>query len=236
MMNKSILFCLGMIIPSILSAQSGTVDFREKASYIDQVQLGRNMLITYNLGHTELKGTPFLFEDFRKGDVYFSNKKMVRDLMINYNCFTGELLYNSEDITYIVNKLDIDYFTLTGDQPDEILLFKQVFIPDEKKRDFLQILYDEKTILFKRHLKEFKETEIKSPYHNNQEYDEYVDKKEYLVSTKDGKIVPLKPRKNSIMKTFPDQATVLEEFIKNEKINLKNETDLIRLIEYYDSL
>ena len=46
----------------------------------------------------------------------------------------------------------------------------------------------------------------------------------------------LKPRKKSILELFSDQADRVGVYLKEEEINLRNEDDLIKLIDYYNKL
>ena len=100
----------------------------------------------------------------------------------------------------------------------------------------MQVLYQGKSILFKRYRKEFLKADIGQPYGSNRQTDEYNDYYEYYVSANGKEPVILKPRKSATVEIFSDKSEIIEEFIKKEKINLKDETDLIRLVEHYDKI
>ncbi len=48
--------------------------------------------------------------------------------------------------------------------------------------------------------------------------------------------VILKPRKSSVIEIFSDKSGIMEDFIKKEKIDLKDETDLVELVKHYDNI
>lgn len=187
-------------------------------------------------GYKNFIGTPLLFEEFHTGNFFFNNKTCIIGKMINYNCHTDEVLFSDENNIYTTNSQNIEYFTVTGSSVDEILLFRQVFLPSEKKRVFMQVLYQGESALFKRYRKEFLKADYNKPYGQNRQFDEYNDYFEYYIMPDGEEAVILKPRKSSIVEIFNDKSDYMEDFIKKEKINLKDEGDLIRLIKYYDKI
>ncbi len=187
-------------------------------------------------GYSNVKGTPNIFQEFRTGNFYFSNKTCILDKLINYNCIKDEVLFSDEKNTYTTNSQDIDYFTIGRRNDGTIHLFKQVFLSTEKKQVFMQVLYQEKSLLFKRYRKEFLKADVGQPYGQNRQVDEYNDYYEYYITVDGKEPVLLKPRKSSVIEIFNVKPAIMEDFIKKEKINLKDETDLIRLVKYYDNI
>jgi len=157
-------------------------------------------------------------------------------LQINYDCTKREILFAWEGKNYSTGRDDIEYFTISPEQTDSILLFQRIFLPQAKEREYLEILYDSHSYLYKRHLKDYREAQVKSPYHIARDYDEYIDESEFFVKLAENDIQLLKPQKKAVLKIFPDHIDDLEKFIKEENINFKDETDLVRLIKFYDDL
>ena len=182
------------------------------------------------------KGTPLLFEDFHTGNFYYNNKTYMENLNLNYNCYKDELLFFNENETYIANTQNIDYFAITGNDEDTILVFKQLFLLAEKGRVFMQVLYQGESSFFKRYRKQFLEADFYKPYGQGRQVDEYNDYSEYYVIADGREISLLKPKKSSVLEIFNDKSDLIGNYIKKAKINLKDEADLIRLVKYYDSL
>ena len=187
-----------------------------------------------NPEYSNVQGTPYILKEFSTGDFYFSNKTFITDKLINYNCYTDEILFSDKKNIYKIQSQDIDYFTIKRSEDGAMLLFKQVFMTAEKKRIFMQVLYQGKAILYKRYRKEFLKADLGQPYGSNRQVDEYNDYYEYYVSVDGHDPVILKPRKSSVTEIFSDMPGIMEAYLRDEKINLKNETDLIKLTEYYD--
>jgi hypothetical protein len=207
----------------------------DKPQYLEINQLNPEQIITYNIKSGELIGTPLLSEDFMKGTIYFHTDRKVSDLMINYNIFTGELLYKKEGNTYEVNTSDVLYFTVNEPEENKIQMYQQEFIPQASRREFIQVLYEGNTMLYKRRVKEFQESDYKNPYSDARRYDEYRDRTIYMVKL-NRELKELKPRKKAVLELLNDQADQVGIFLKEEEINLNKEDDLIKLFDYYNKL
>ncbi len=207
----------------------------DKPQYVEWNQFNPNQIIMYNLKSGELIGTPLLNEEFMNGTIYFMADRKVSDLMINYNIFTGKLLYKKEGQTYEVNTNDILYFTVTNPEEKEIQMYQQEFVPQASRSEFIQVIYEGETPLFKRRVKEFRESDYKNPYSDAKRYDEYSDRTIYMVKH-NREMKELKLRKKAILELFSDQADQIGVFLKEREINLHNEDDLIKLFDYYNNL
>jgi len=231
-----------IILSSLIAFTSGygqqlPKGYTDKPKFIDKLELGRNILVTYNMAPTyEVKGTPYLYEEFQNGELYFKDMTKMSGLKLNYNCTTGDILFIYDDKTYITARDDINYFVIYPTKGDTIFLFNKQLLPEERHPEYLEILYNERSVLFKRHLKTYKEASVKTPYHANRDYNEYVDKEEYCIKLTSNEIVSFKPTKKAVLSLYPEKADMISDFIRNEKIRPKKDTDLIKVIKYSDSL
>jgi hypothetical protein len=236
MQKKSLI--IGAFLITFISVYGQTLPkgYTEGPKLFDPVELSRNILITYNLSHTyETEGTTYLFEDFQKGDLFFKDMTKMSGIPLNYDCTTGDILFKYEDKAYITTRQDIDYFAIYPAGQDTALLFFKQLLPNNRRPEYLEILYNDHSMLLKRHFKEYKEASIKTPYHANREYNEYVDKEEYYLKLPNNEVYLIKPTKKSVIDRFPEKAKMISQFMKSEKIKPKKDVDLIRLIRFCDS-
>lgn len=229
---------IGAFLITFISVCGQTIPegYTEGPKLFDPVELSRNILITYNLSPTYYtKGTPYLFEEFQFGDLFFRDRTKISGLPLNYNCTTGDLMFEYDNKAYITTRNDIDYFAIYPQGQDTVLLFYKQLLPDKKRPEYLEILYNEHSLLLKRHVKEFENASVKTPYHANRAYNEYVDKEEYYLKLPNNEVYLFKPSKKAITGFFPEKAGLISAFIKNEKISPKKDADLIRLIRFCDT-
>ena len=180
-------------------------------------------------------GNPYVFEDFLNGYIYFSDKTRSTERMINYNCYDNEVLYLDGENMYLLDVALIDSLEFRMDE-NTSLIFRKVELDGNGRPVFLNILYDGESALYKRYYKEFRESDAGKAYGGGQRYDEYIDRSDYYISLGGEDIQPLSPRKNAVLKMMGASAEEMESFLKNEKINLKSDDDLVRMMGYYDSL
>lgn len=182
-----------------------------------------------------ISGTPYVYDDFIKGNIFYANRLRVNGKLLNYDCYNDRWEYSAGNSVYLLNSRQIDYFEIFPGQ-DMTVLFKQVFIEKLKKQVFLQILYNDNSTLYKRYFKEFREADYGGAYSQDRRYDEYHDRQSYYLKTADNDLQMLKPKKNSVLEIMEDKREELEKYIKKENPDLKTEVGLVQLIRFYDSL
>ena len=180
-------------------------------------------------------GTPYVFEDFMPGYVYFSDSTRSTERMMNYDCYNNEAHYLDGENTFFLDTGMIDHLEFRIDE-NTSSIFKKVYLEGKSHPVFLNILYDEKSTLYKRYYKEFRESDVGRAYGGSQRYDEYIDRSDYYITFNGEDIQPFRPRKKNILKLMVTSGKQIEDFLKKEKIDLKSESDLVRLLGYYDSL
>jgi hypothetical protein len=182
-----------------------------------------------------IKGSPNVYEDFVPGIIYFSKKVKSGTQMMNYNCFTNTVFLENGAETVQISSKVIDYLEFKPDE-NTSQIFRQVFMEDQQMSQFLQILYNEKSILYKRHYRDFMEADYSGAFSSEQRYDEYKNRYDYYISLNGSDLQLFKPKKKQILEIMENKSDDIEKFMKSSKIDLKSEIDLANLVKYYDSL
>jgi hypothetical protein len=214
-------------------AVSGPAGYEE--ANLDMINPNRMLLRTKSAVAYGTTGSPFVFKEFRQGNVYYANQQRVTGILLNYDCYNDRLEYITGGSVYLLNSSQVNYAEFLSAQ-GAITLFEQVFVENLKKRVFMQVLYNENSILYKRYYKEFREADYGGAYSQDRRYDEYHDRHSYYLKTDDNELQMLKSTKNSALEIMEDKREEIGKYIKNEKPDLKNEEGLIQLIRFYDNL
>jgi hypothetical protein len=232
---KSTILLLFLSLPLVISGQSVPGSTGYEITEMDIMNPSPHLLRTKSANAYGIIGTPYVFEDFKLGNIYYSNKLRIDGKLLNYDCYNDRWEYSAGNSVYLLNSSKIDYFEIFPGQ-DRTMLFKQVFVVKLKKLVFLQVLHNENSILYKRYFKEFKEADFGGAYSQDRRYDEYHDRHSYYLKTADNELQLLKPRKKSALEIMKDKSDELEKYFKKEKPDLKTDDGLIQLIRFYDSL
>ncbi len=232
---KSTILLVSLFFPLVISGQSVPGSAQYEVINFDLLNPSNRLLRTKSANAYGTIGSPYVFTDFQKGNIYYANRLRVNGTLLNYDCYNDQLEYAAGESVYLLNSSQIDYFEIFPGK-DRTMLFKQVLVPTLKKRVFLEVLYDGHSILYKRYYKEFKEADYGGAYSQDRRYDEYHDRHSYYIRTDDNELQMLKPNKKSLLKILEDKGSELEKYLKQAKPDLKTEDGLIQLIRFHDSL
>ncbi len=232
---KSRILLLLLSLPLVLSGQSVPGSTGYEMTEMNIMNPAPQLLRTKSAIAYGTTGSPYVFDDFKKGNIFYTNKLRVNGKQLNYDCYNDRWEYSSGNSVYLLNSSQIDYFEIFPGQ-DKTVLFKQVFIEKLKKQVSLQVLYNNNSTLYKRYFKEFREADYGGAYSQDRRYDEYHDRQSYYLKTVDNELQMLRTKKKSILEILEDKREELEKFIKKENPDLKTDEGLVQLIRFYDSL
>ena len=196
--------------------------------HFHQVMLADKTINTNSYEH--IKGSPYLDADFKESTVYFKNDSAYK-IALRYNIFDQRMEYNFKNQVYSINNpLDIQkieignrifiyyysrnnyefngYYQLFTQGKASLLLKREIVYREEEKSDGIVEAKPERF--------------LKNP-----------DKYYIVISSREPELLK---NKKSLKIIFSDNAKEMEAFAKKEKISFKKTADLIRLVDYYNSL
>jgi len=231
-MKKNLLFIILFIYSlSIVNSQAQSV-FKDTDidKYISELPIPKNKDLNY-------VGTPYANEEFQKGIVTKNG------IIIAYN--TG-LRYNANRDIFEIKKT----FALKDNQAkllkrtDEIVLKVNnnnfVYIPvnaSNKVLGYFVLLHKGENItLLKKIKKEFIPAQKAYSSMTRDVPPTYKEKITLYISDKDGVIIELPNSKNKKIDAFYKDKKVTKLYVKENKLNINKERDLVKLAKYLDTL
>ncbi len=173
--------------------------------------------------YAEIKGSPYLYDDFVKGDVNLVNGKKYQDMELKYDAVAKKLIF-LEKGTSNYFKDPVKSFTLKS--PLGIQHFEAI-----TEGGFVERLSEGATPLWKQTLKGMVEDR---PY-GSTKVQKIINTTNVYYSGKLTALAKLKTDKKSLLALFPEKAQALEAFLKSNKLNLKSEQDLISVFNFMNS-
>ena len=197
---------------------------------------GTGNVRTFDNRYEGTKGSPYVLEEWVPGEVLMRNEQRILIKEMNYNCFDNEVAYldPSSRAVMLINKYTIDHFYLKPGK--DTLLFMPIKLDKDKPAVFARVLYKGESTLYKLYGKEFIRANFEGAYSADRKYDEFADKSSlYLATSENPAPAKIKKSKKQVLAALgaDDQ---LAAYVKSEKLDLKREEDLIRLLKYHDSL
>ena len=217
---------LALLVVSLLSVMTNQVIYAQE---VDSNQLigGMNNLWQYHTFKTateDVKGNPFLFEEWNTKGVVYSDGKIYNVDKLNYNIYKEEIgALKEKESVFVYDSQYIDSVKIDN---------KRLHKLDGKFYEVLQT--GSKASLFKKY-----DTRIVDGMVNNmdgtKQKDRLVIMDDYYVRTQ-GKLEIFKPSKGSLEDIFGSEAQEMKKIIKAEKLSYKKEKDLINIFEFYNGL
>lgn len=237
---RILIISLGLIITVSCTAQSVSVpdgyEAKENLRELGSVD-GTGSVKTFDNRYEGVKGTPYVFKEFRQGEIFLKSKNKVTVKELNYNCVENEIAFidPATKVTRLMNRFRVDLFMIHDGT--EMITFIPVKLKADAETIFAQILYNKGSMVYKVYQKEFVKANYEGGYSADRKYDEFVDKYS-LFFMKQGDHILYKARKSKkqVIAAFPGKESEISSFIKSNKLDLKKEESIVKLLEYYDSL
>jgi hypothetical protein len=179
----------------------------------------------------EIGGSPFLNENWGKGEVWLQNGFRLKNLELQLDADKNELHFRKNNIAYkFVDSLKEFSMEFKDGELTQYVLFRSGYPPIEKKSimAFYQVVADGKKVQLLKYLS--KEIREKYKYGSpvTKEYQLAVHYYIYDVST--GTIKAVNPGKESLIKTMPLYEKNISLFSKLKKYKLKSENEMKELV------
>ncbi|GAB3909871.1 hypothetical protein [Mucilaginibacter boryungensis] len=175
----------------------------------------------------EAEGSPYLKDTWGIGSATIA-KGTYDNMKLKYDLKNDVVVFASKDNVPMSFAEPVTRFIIDG------MKFASGFpaIGAQVKDSYYQVLSDGKTKLLKHLAKHIEETKTYGSATANRTY---VATATYYVF-KDDKMSAIKPDKKAVMAVMADKAGQMEDYLKNNKVNFKNDADLSQLFDKYNSL
>jgi len=174
-----------------------------------------------------LEGEAYLYKDYKKAFVRFANSKTsLYD--IKYDQLGDEVVVKDEagqELTFSETVLEFKF-------QDDKRVFRNGFAPIGKntEKSFYEVLFDGKV----KYLTKVGKMIMETKGYNTAAVKKIVDDTQYFIVKQDGKPEVVKNNEKSILSALGKPE--LSAYVKTNKLNLKNNEDVAKLLVYNDSL
>jgi hypothetical protein len=180
----------------------------------------------------KIQGTPYLNPDFVNGKVITTDGNTFNDIPLRYNCYSDVIEFKKEDVGYDISPKDIIDKVEFGGRVFSYIQFEPGF---GHNMGYFQILTEGKAKLCVKYQIGFLEREELKGFSTPKpdRFDEM--KVTYWISMNDA---PAKQvlNKNKFLDLFSDKKNEVESFMSNQKLTIKKEDDLKKIVSYYNTL
>ncbi|WP_443943685.1 hypothetical protein ACJVDH_12230 [Pedobacter sp. AW1-32] len=186
--------------------------------------------------YADVKGTPYLTEDWMKSEVTAADGKVFGPLDIKLDLISNQLIFKGKDGIAMSFTQDIPTFKiLNSDTAIPASVFKKGLSSSKglSPANYVQILVDGPMTLLKKTGKIITE----SREYNSATVEKTISSTtNFYVKSENGEVVPLQTDKKSLIKLFGTKGEKMKTYIEEGKLNSKEESDLIKIFIHYNAL
>ncbi|WP_276370707.1 hypothetical protein [Chryseolinea sp. H1M3-3] len=179
-----------------------------------------------------IEGTPYLDDSFTQGEVYFAKGKPTV-VPVRYNIYKDWVEYQQNNQTYILDPNERIKKIKLGER---ILIVESFESRGKTKQGYFILIDSGKVMLLSKKTVTYRErTEAKAleAGATPAKYTQGPDR--FFFKVENGQVQSVENVK-SVIAALPNNHDELNRFVKEEKISVRKEKDLVRLIKYYNSL
>jgi putative protein kinase ArgK-like GTPase of G3E family len=182
-----------------------------------------------------MQRSPYLHPDWAPAAITLQNGTIYEGINMMYDQVKDIIIFKTKDGQVKEPIEPVQEFTIRyvhNNEPVQKTFRKGFTGEGVTPNAFLEVLADGKTMLLKKTTKVLFDRKL----YNSATIDREVQSSEEYYVAKDDKLVKVKKSKNSLLAAMPEKADHLQAYIKSNELNLRNESDMIKLVAYYNSL
>lgn len=231
-MRKTILTIFILFMLSSLSFSQDLYELRKAIDFYKTQKLFKDDwkdILTEN----DIKGSPYLNDEFINGTLFTTNKFQFIDIPIRYNIFNDQIEYKTENnqIQAIANPEILERIEFA----DKRIVYIPFLIANKTNKGFFIVLEEGKASLYAKPQVVFIKATLPVPFKDGQPAkfdrttDQYYIKTGIEVAKSVGNI-------KELIEIFPENKDKIEAFIKTKKTKTNKPESLKELVRYYNSL
>jgi hypothetical protein len=231
---KKYVFTLLFILSRLILTYAQPMSYELKVM-TDLLQSNKSISEThkYELTENDIKGSPYLNDEFIKGSIFTTQRIQYVDIPLRYNIYNDELEFktpNDEIMALAVPEIvEKAVFGTT------LLVFSPYLHGNKTKKGFFIVLEEGKVSLYAKPGIMFKKATEPVAF-KDPEPPKFIKKSdEYFIRLETEQPLIINNKKD-LIEAFPDNRDKIESFISNNKTKLNKPESLKKLIEYYNSL
>jgi hypothetical protein len=180
--------------------------------------------------YDNIDGTPYLKDEFVKGEVIINDSIRIEHVPLRYNIMNDKIEFRDNNEQVLEIALSEQTYQFSFDE--HVFVHRTYLINGEKNEGILEELVDGHIKLFKKYSAEFKQA-TKAIGFQDAEPDRIERKNEiFLIAADDAIPSEIEAKKKKVFAALKPFQPDIEQYAKKEKLKPRSEEDLIQLIHY----
>jgi len=174
-----------------------------------------------------IDGTPYLNGEFEKGFVVTKDSVQYAGLDLRYNIYNDVIEFKKNDLAMELNESFPFLYAVVNDQ---------AFVKADNEDGYFQVVASGDVYLLKKLKMKFVDPKPASGYQSFKRPSFSELKPDYYIEKQIGGDAFQIKNADDLAKIFADKAGEIKAFVKKEKVKADKETDLLKVLNYYNSI
>ncbi|HRJ29979.1 MAG TPA: hypothetical protein PLV21_18170 [Cyclobacteriaceae bacterium] len=189
--------------------------------------------------YADIEGSPYLYNDWKAGTITDNTGKVYSNVLLKYDAYKDVLEINQDGSILQLNTKQYPNFSISFADGSTNKVIKHFFksgvsqITDYPPTIYFEVLNDGPITVLKKYDIKFIE-EVVNSYGTAAATKRFQRGEKYFVVIED-KAVEFKLNNKSFLSACGERMTDIDKIINQRKIKLKNEADLIALLQFYEN-
>lgn len=182
----------------------------------------------------ETQGSPYLNDSFQSGIVYIPTTEERFGYQMRYNIYNDVIeIQNSEDKSIYSVRRNSSYICAIQDKMFKYLEYTNK--NNESKSGYFHEIVSGKNSLLIKYYCDYEAVKAGKPPVFHETPAKFVRQKSYFLYDEDS-LMLIPTNKKKLLVIFGKNSSKVKNYIKTNKLNLKKERDLMRIISFYNSI
>ncbi|MEQ8927830.1 MAG: hypothetical protein RLO81_18580 [Fulvivirga sp.] len=186
----------------------------------------------------KLEGTFYLNDEWIVGDLWLKNNKVIKGFPLKYDLKNQLLEINTEHGIKVCQLPLIEKFVIKEPLKDSVKYYNTSVVNNvtfDLPQGICEVLVNDKVKVLKYQYLEIKEATYNAAINMGERNDKVL-KKERLYAVVRDEVFELKNKVGKNEEVFGDKTAQVEDFAKKNGLKLKEDAEIIKVFEYYNSL
>jgi hypothetical protein len=229
---------LALVLTLDVYAQQASSGFDNQVN-IDAIGGGGNSKVgrTFDNRYEGVKGTPYLHTKWTKGTVKYKDGTFSNG-SFKVDAYGSNLLalLSSGDSVILMPRI-VEEVKLTAENGDTQIFRMFVLNASQPVGSYVAVVYDGQTKLLLNTKKNLLQADFKGGYSAGRTYDEFTNTESYFIQHANGQPVKInKLNKRNVLSALTLHNAQAKSYVEENKLDLQKESDVIKLLTYYDTL
>ena len=226
--------CILIILFGVNSGLKAQFDLLNKP-FVDDLRFNKILsgnFLDLNLKISDIQGTPYLSENFEAGKIVTQEDSVFANISLRYNAYSDDLEFKQgENIFAVADKSIVKKAEFGGN----LFSYRSFEVGAINRDGFFKILSEGKATLMVRYTIKFQD-QIEAKAFSDGQPARFEDVEKHFYISVEKAPAKLLTNKKSLFEILSNHKSEMETFISKNKLSIRDEEELIKIIDQYNSL